>query len=58
MSTATSITAKLPSKFSTAIAAAAVIFGLAGSFGGIGAALAQSMPAACIRVNVSSSAEE
>jgi hypothetical protein len=39
MSTATS-----PSKFSTAIAASAVIFGLAGSFGGIGAAVAQSMP--------------
>lgn len=33
-----------PSKFSTAIAAAAVIFGLAGSFGVIGAAVAQSMP--------------
>ena len=39
MSTATS-----PSKFSTAIAAGAVIFGLAGCFGGIGAAVAQSMP--------------
>ena len=39
MSTATS-----PSKFSTAIAASAVIFGLVGSFGGIGAAVAQSMP--------------
>jgi hypothetical protein len=36
--------AKLPWKFSTAIAAIAVIFGLAGSFGGIGAAVAQSMP--------------
>ena len=39
MSTATS-----PSKFSTAIAATAVIFGLAGCLGGIGAAVAQSMP--------------
>jgi hypothetical protein len=37
-------TAISPSKFSTAIAASAVIFGLAGSFGGIGAAVAQSMP--------------
>ena len=33
-----------PSKFSTAIAAAAVIFGLAGPFGAIGGAVAQSMP--------------
>jgi hypothetical protein len=33
-----------PSKFSTAIGAAAVIFGLTGSFGAIGAAVAQSMP--------------
>ena len=39
MSTATS-----PSKFSTAIAATAVIFGLTGFIGGIGAAIAQSMP--------------
>ncbi|MDO8400313.1 MAG: hypothetical protein Q7T45_21065 [Bradyrhizobium sp.] len=39
MSTATS-----PSKFSTAIAVTAVIFGIAGSFGGIAAAVAQSMP--------------
>ncbi len=39
MSTATS-----PSKFSTAIATAALIFGLAGSLGGAGSATAQSMP--------------
>jgi hypothetical protein len=39
MSTATS-----PSKFSTAIAASAVIFGLVGCFGGTGAAVAQTMP--------------
>ncbi len=39
MSAATS-----PSKFSTAIAAGAVIFGLAGSLAGIGAAAAQAMP--------------
>ena len=48
MSTATSSTATSPSQFSTAIVATAVIFGLAcslaGSFGGIGAAVAQSMP--------------
>jgi hypothetical protein len=44
MNTAISNTATLPWKFSTAIAATAVIFGLAGSFGGIGAAVAQSMP--------------
>jgi hypothetical protein len=44
MSTATSNTATLPWKFSTAIAAIAVIVGLAGCFGGIGAAVAQSMP--------------
>ncbi len=37
-------TATSPSKFSTAIAVTAVIFGLAGSLGGIGAAVAQSMP--------------
>jgi len=37
-------TATSPWKFSTAIAATAVIFGLAGSVGGIGAAVAQSMP--------------
>jgi len=41
MSTAKSSTAKLPWKFSTAIAAIVVIFGLSG---GIGAAVAQSMP--------------
>ncbi|MDP3694473.1 hypothetical protein [Bradyrhizobium sp.] len=39
MSTATS-----PSKFSTAIAAGAVIFALAGSVAGIGAAVAQPLP--------------
>ncbi|MDP1867858.1 MAG: hypothetical protein Q8L13_16175, partial [Bradyrhizobium sp.] len=39
MSTATS-----PSKFSTAIAVTAVIFGLAGSLAGTGIAVAQSMP--------------
>ena len=39
MSTATS-----PSKFSTAIAATALIFGLAGYLGGAGSAIAQSMP--------------
>ncbi len=39
MSTATS-----PSKFSTAIAAGAVILGLAGFLAGIGAAVAQAMP--------------
>jgi hypothetical protein len=44
MSTAISNIATLPWKFSTAIAATAVIFGLAGCFGGIGAAVAQSMP--------------
>ena len=44
MSTATSSTAKLSWKFSTAIAASAVILGLAASFGGTGAAVAQSMP--------------
>jgi hypothetical protein len=37
-------TAISPWKFSTAIAATAVIFGLAGYFGSIGAAVAQSMP--------------
>ena len=37
-------TAISPSKFSTAIAAGAVIFGLVGSFGGIGSAVAQAMP--------------
>ena len=44
MSTATSRTAELPWKFSTAIAAIAVVFGLAASFGEIGVAVAQSMP--------------
>jgi hypothetical protein len=44
MNTAISNTATLPWKFSTAIAATAVIVGLAGCFGGIGAAVAQSMP--------------
>ena len=44
MSTATSNTATLPWKFSTAIAATSVIIGLAGFFGGIGTAAAQSMP--------------
>ena len=43
-SRATSSTVTSPWKFSTAIAATAVIFGLAGSFGAIGAAVAQSMP--------------